>query len=253
MTADPLSGWAWVALAGFGGGLVNTLAGGGTNLTFPTLLWLGVGPIEASATSTVALWPGQTAGAWGGRSDLGGGPAGWGWLVVPCALGGLTGGLLLVQTPPLLLRFLAPWLVLGSTALLALGPALRRRRLPARLDEAGPGPAAWPTVFLVAVYGGYFGAGMGILMLACLGLLGLSRLQRANAYKNLYASAMNLAAVLYFLGAGRVVWGPLGLLTASAVLGGLAGAAVGGRIPERWLRGLVIALGLGLGVSLALG
>ncbi len=238
--------------AGFGGGAINTVAGGGTNLTFPTLLWLGVDPVLASSTSTVVLWLGQALGALAYRQELARAPRGWLFLCLPAALGGALGGWLLVHTPSQTFRFLVPYLVLGGSALLALEPWLRRRL---RLAEHHRALLAWRlgsglAILAISVYGGYFGAGMGILMLAALGLLGVGSLQRANAFKNLFGALLNLAAIAYFLAVGAVVWTLAGWMVVGSAAGGYLGARVAGRIPDGPLRLLMVALGLGVGLLL---
>ena len=240
--------------AGFGGGVMNALAGGGTNLTFPTLLALGVDPILASSTSTVCLGFGQALGAWAYRSQIQQAPRTWLWLGLPAVLGGALGGWLLVHTPSDTFRVLVPYLVLGGASVLALDPWLRRRFQ--LQGEREPGLSwclgACGPVLLIAVYGGYFGAGMGFLMLATLGLLGVGSLQRANGLKNLFGALLNLAAVGYFLATGAVVWGVAGWMLAGALGGGYTGGRLAGRIPDRLLRPLMVALGLGVGLLLLL-
>jgi uncharacterized membrane protein YfcA len=238
--------------AGFGGGAINTVAGGGTNLTFPTLLWLGVDPVLASSTSTLCLWLGQALGALAYRQQIAQAPRGWLWFCLPAALGGALGGWLLIQTPSQTFRFLVPYLVLGGSALLALEPLLRRRL---RLSEHHRALLAWRVgaglaILAISVYGGYFGAGMGILMLAALGLLGVGSLQAANAFKNLFGALLNLAAIAYFLAVGAVVWTLAGWMILGSAAGGYLGAKVAGRIPDGPLRLLMVALGLGVGLLL---
>lgn len=240
--------------AGFGGGMANSIAGGGTNLTFPTLLWLGVSPVLASSTSTFSLWLGQALGAWAYRDEIGEAPRQWLWFCVPAAAGGLLGGWLLVQTPVETFRGLVPWLVIGGSVALAAEPWLRQRL---DLQEHHHALLLWQAaaaaaIFLVSIYGGYFGAGMGILMLATLGLLGVGTLQRANGLKNLFGAVMNLAAILYFLAVGALVWSAALSMVSGAAVGGYLGARLAGRIPEGLLRGLMVGIGLGVGLLLLL-
>ena len=238
--------------AGFGGAMVNALAGGGTNLTFPTLLWLGVDPVLASSTSTVCLWLGQALGALAYREQIARTPRIWLSFCLPAVLGGLLGGWLLIHTPSPIFRGLVPWLVLGGSGLLALEPWLRRRL---RLREHHQALLAWRVgaglaILAIAVYGGYYGAGMGFLMLAALSLLGVGQLQRANALKNLFGALLNLAAILYFLATGSVVWSVVGWMVLGAAAGGYLGARVAGRIPDFPLRVLMVAMGLLVGLVL---
>lgn len=240
--------------AGFAGGMANSIAGGGTNFTFPTLLFLGVSPILASSTSTFSLWLGQALGAWAYRGEIAAAPRHWLWFCAVAVLGGAAGGWLLVHTPVGVFRGLVPFLVLGGTVALAVEPWLRRRL---RLEAHHHAMAWWQAgaamaIFLVSVYGGYFGAGMGILMLVTLGLLGVGTLQRANALKNLFGALMNLAAILYFLSVGALVWTAALAMISGAALGGYLGGRVAGRIPEGPLRALMVAVGLGVGLLLLL-
>lgn len=240
--------------AGFGGGMANSIAGGGTNLTFPTLLWLGVSPVLASSTSTFALWLGQALGSWAYRAEIAAAPRRWLWFCLPATAGGLLGGWLLVQTPVEVFRGIVPYLVLAGSVALAAEPWLRRgldlqeHHHALRLWQA----AAAVAIFLVSIYGGYFGAGMGILMLATLGLLGVGTLQRANGLKNLFAAVMNLAAIGYFLAVGALVWSAAVSMVSGAALGGYLGARLAGRIPEGVLRALMVGTGLAVGVILLL-
>jgi len=198
-------------------GIVNSIAGGGTLLTFPALVGLGIPPVVANATSTVALWPGAFGSVWGYRGELAGARRWATWFAVPSIAGGAIGALLLLRTPAGLFNALVPWLILGATGLfLAQGPLIRRAR---RRGESPPGalPGAPPPgsagdapgageratraadaaltrdrpslavlgyQLLVGIYGGYFGAGVGILMLAALGLMGLANIHRMNGLKN---------------------------------------------------------------------
>lgn len=239
-------------LAGFGGGVLNTLAGGGTNLTFPALLWLGVDPVRASSTSTVCLWLGQALGALAYREQLRTAPRVWLLFSIPALLGGWLGGWLLIRTPGETFRVLVPYLVLGGSLLLACEPWLRRRMT---VGEHHRALLAWRlggggVILAVSVYGGYYGAGMGFLMLAALGLLGVGSLQRANALKNLFGSLLNLAAIVFFLLVGAVAWDLVGFMMLGAALGGYLGGRVAGRIPEGPLRLVIVGLGLGVGVLL---
>jgi len=241
-------------LAGFGGGVLNTLAGGGTNLTFPALLWLGVDPVRASSTSTVCLWLGQALGALAYREQIRTIPRVWLFFSVPALLGGWLGGWLLIQTPGETFRVLVPYLVLGGSALLAFEPWLRRR---VPVGEHHRALLAWRlggggVILAVSVYGGYYGAGMGFLMLAALGILGVGSLQRANALKNLFGSLLNLSAIVFFLVVGAVAWDLVGFMMLGAALGGYLAGRVAGRIPEGPLRLVIVGLGLGVGLLLLL-
>ena len=240
---DSFGTWLAVVLAGFGGGVVNAIAGGGTNLSFPALLWLGLPPVAANATSAVALWPGSWASAWGFRRALRGVRREWLWLLVPSVVGGTLGAVLLVELPPRAFRAVAPWLVLGSTLLFAAEPWLRRRFGPAAASRNTP-LLAHLVQLLIALYGGYFGAGIGILMLASLGVSGVDDLAQANGLKNLLAAAIKAAAVVYLAFAGAAVWGTAAVMAVGAVAGGWSGAALSLRTPPRLQRLAILALGL---------
>jgi uncharacterized membrane protein YfcA len=234
---------AAVLLAGFAGGAVNAVAGGGTNLSFPALLWLGLPPVAANATSAVALWPGSWASAWGFRKVLRQARPQWLWLLVPSLLGGVLGAVLLVRLPPESFRALAPWLVLGSTLLFVAEPWLRRRFRVAAGSRHAPF-LAYLAQLAISIYGGYFGAGMGILMLASLGISGVDDLAKANGLKNLLAAAIKAAAVVSLAFAGAAVWSTAAVMAVGAVFGGWAGAALSLRLPPRVQRLAVIALGV---------
>ena len=234
------------ALAALVAGAVNALAGGGTLLTFPALIAMGVPAVAANVTNTVALCPGYIGGALAQRGDLRGQSHRL-WRVVPAGLaGGVAGGWLLLATGERVFRELVPWLILGASLLLAVQGPVRTwltRRLRddqgARLERT-----AWLPVGLAAVYGGYFGAGLSVIVLAALGLTMTDTLTRLNALKQTIALAVNIAAALFFVFSGHVVW-PLALVMAvGALAGGALGGRLAGRIPPATLRWTVVAIGL---------
>jgi uncharacterized membrane protein YfcA len=231
-----------VLLAGFCGGAVNAVAGGGTNLSFPALLWLGLPPVTANATSAVALWPGSLSGAHGFRRALRGVDRRWWWLLAPSVLGGTLGAWLLVEGPPAAFAAAAPWFVLGSTLLFAIEPRLRRG-MP-KLAGHHSLVLAHLAQLVIAVYGGYFGAGIGILMLASLGLSGVDDLAQATGLKNLLGAGIKGAAVVYLALGGAVVWTVAAAMAVGALAGGWAGADLAQRLRPRLLRALILALGL---------
>jgi uncharacterized membrane protein YfcA len=235
-------------LAGYVAGTINAIAGGGTNVSFPALLWLGLTAVTANASSAVALWPGSLAGAWGFRRALRGARRAWFWLVVPSIVGGTLGAWLLVALPTRVFASVAPWLVLASTLLFA-AQTLRRQRL----GDAAAGPPAVRHRSLlagalvqlaIATYGGYFGAGIGILMLASLGLSGVRDLGAANGLKNLFAAAINGAAIVYFIASGAVEWRVVPVMAIGAIAGGWSGARIAQRLPSMLLRWTIVAIGL---------
>jgi hypothetical protein len=249
------------------GGAVNAVAGGGTLLTFPALLWARQLEIVANATSTVALWPGALSSFWTYRAELQSGGREIALLAIPSFLGGILGAMLLLGTDNATFAAIVPYLVLLATGLFAAQRPLARwqsRRAaaaaarPAETSLAGaPGPAAarrWGTVlafqFLVGLYGGYFGAGIGILMLAALGYLGFTNIHHMNALKNLNAMCINGIAAVLFIAKGLVDW-RLGLLMAAgAILGGVAGAGWARRAGQDIVRRGVIFIGLALAIWL---
>ncbi len=261
-------------------GAVNSVAGGGTLLTFPALLWAGqltpswAGQLEklANATSTVALWPGQLGSLWGYRREIGRSHKAIALLAVPSFLGGLVGALLLLWTDNETFAALVPYLVLLATLLFAAQRPLarwQRRRAAgtsgedARSDavsfregEDHFSPRRWLTVLafqlFVAVYGGYFGAGIGILMLAALGYLGFTNIHRMNGLKNTGGMCINAVAAILFIVKGLVDWRLASLMAAGAILGGYAGAGTARRIGQENVRRIIVAIGLTLTVALLL-
>ena len=266
--SGPLPGFVTLAVVTFVAGAVNAVAGGGTILTFPVLASiLPPDPgrmVTANATSTIGLWPGAIAGAWAYRDDRVGQPAWTGWLLVPSVAGAVTGTLLVLVLPPRTFELCVPWLILLAATLFAVQPRLSRfvSAPPPGGEDRSVAPGARPEAsrlglaallqFLVGVYGGYFGAGIGILMLAVLGLLGLGDIHRLNAVKNVLGMAINGTAALLFAagsllgGATDVSWPHAAVMAVAAVLGGLAGAGVARRLPATLVRRFVAAVGFGL-------
>ncbi len=238
------------------GGAANSIAGGGTLLTFPALLGLGVPAIAANATSTVALWPGSFASLWGYRRELAGTEPWAVRLAVPSVIGGLAGALLLLATPEERFRALVPWLVLGSTALFALqGPVMRwlRRRVaagPATERAIMPSPSMFAMQFFVGVYGGYFGAGAGIVMLAVFGLMGLTNIHQMNGLKNFNGLCFNGIAAISFALVGLVNWPIAFVMAVGASVGGYLMAGLAQRVPQAWVRNAVTAIGVGSAIWL---
>ena len=234
-------------------GAINAVAGGGTLLTFPTLIWLGLPAIAANATSTVGLVPGAMSGTWGYRREVKQSKE-WLLLLAPSSLlGGLAGGLLLVETPPAIFDRLAPLLVLAATVLFILQEPISRRLR--RGAEAGSGrPHRLLVVgcqFFIALYGGYFGAGMGILMLAALGLLHLGDIHRMNGLKTLTGGLINTVASVLFIVKGMVTWPVALTMAVGSVLGGYFAADAARKLGQRTVRSIVIGVGLTATVVLA--
>jgi uncharacterized membrane protein YfcA len=227
-------------------GLINAVAGGGTLVTFPTLLAFGTAEKIANATSTFALVIGTFGGVFGYRRQLAAVKV-WLWrLVPPSILGGLIGSLLLNYTTDRTFAKLVPFLVLFAT-ILFLSQGLIRRLAGAKGDGAPVTPAAiWGAIFFqlaVAIYGGYFGAGIGILMLASLGLIGLTDIHQMNGLKTVLGSLINLVATGVFIAAGLVDWARAGVMTVGALIGYFIGAHYAQRIPQAWVRRIITAIG----------
>lgn len=237
-----------IALAGVWAGAQNALAGGGSFVTLPALILSGLDPRAANITSTLALFPGQVTTGWVGRTAAQGG-AGLSLrtLVIVSLAGGACGAVLLLTTPASVFAKLVPWLVLFATGVFAWGSFFRKAR-----DGAAPalGPrGAAASQFLIAVYGGYFGGGIGFLMMAALTLGGWGA-RTAAATKNVLAGVMNASAVLIFCVSRGAAWPQAVALGLGAVLGGLLGAWALRRVPEKALRLAIVCIGAALTVGL---
>ena len=238
--ADPAT-LALLVLAALAAGAMNAVAGGGSFLTFPSLLLAGVPPIAANATNTVALWPASLSAAYAFRRDLRHERRVLLLFGLASLAGGLAGALLLLRTPERTFTALIPWLLGGATLVFAFGPRLTRR-----FRERGAHAPLWAGVavqLVIGVYGGYFGGGIGILMLAALAALGMTDIHAMNGLKNILGAAINGVAVLAFVLAGVVAWDVAPFMLAGAVAGGYAGARVSKRVDPRFVRGFVIAVG----------
>jgi uncharacterized membrane protein YfcA len=241
--------------AAFVAGAINSVAGGGTLVSFPTLIWLGLSSVTANATSTVAIWPGSLGAMWGYRRELRATHPRMLALIVPSLIGGIAGALLLRWTPPALFDKLVPYLILFATLLFMAQHSVQQ--------AIGTGSSAehrslkWliGAMFfqlLVAVYGGYFGAGIGILMLAALSILGLKDIHEMNGLKNFFAVCINGVAALYFVWAGMVYWPDVLVMAVGAVAGGYGGAGAARRIGRVAVRRLVVAIGFIMALALFL-
>lgn len=235
-----------VALAAMAAGGVNAIAGGGTLITFPALTFLGVPAVSANVTNTVALCPGYFGGTLAQWNDLKGQKSRL-WLIVPASIvGGLLGGWLLLQTGEKLFRDLVPYLILLASGLLAIQDPVRAwltRRM-----AAGQGSQlekiTWLPVTLASVYGGYFGAGLSVIVLSSLGLTLEDTLTRLNALKQAVALSVNIAAAIYFLFSGQVFWSAALVMAIGALAGGWLGGKLAGKIKPSTLRWTVVTIGV---------
>ena len=244
-----------VFFAAFIAGAINSVAGGGTLVSFPSLVWVGLPSTIANATSTVAIWPGSLGGMWGYRRDLEGLPKTTYSLIVPSLIGGIIGAVLLVLTPTDVFDRLIPLLILFATLLFMLQDPVQR--LIRTTGKAHTGSTTWligalAFQFLVSVYGGYFGAGIGILMLAAFGIMGFTDIHQMNGLKNFLALCINGVAAVYFIRNGMVSWPHAMVMAVGAIVGGIWGAGVARRIGPRGVRRIVIAVGFTMALSLLL-
>lgn len=234
--------------AGALGGAINAVAGGGSFIAFPALLFSGVPPVPANATNTFALWMGVLASGGAYRKRLSVARR----ILIPLLLAGIAGGLagafLLIRTPAETFLKVLPWLLLGATLLFAFGQKLTRRLRAKIFREATGAAIALATVFelAVAVYGGYFGGGIGIMNLAMLAVLGMSEIHEMNALKVVLGGTINGVATIMFIVSHAIAW-PQGItMTAGAMLGGYLSAHYAQKLPQSWIRGLVAGVGTGM-------
>lgn len=265
LAPDAVPGLVVLVLASFLAGAVNSFAGGGTILTFPVLAAIlpadSARLVTANVTSTLGLWPSALVAAWAYRGERVGQPPWARWLLIPSVCGAIAGGVLLLLLPPGWFDLAVPWLILLAAILFAVQPQLATlttaRTVPGSPTATVSGISASRLLvaaglqFLVAVYGGYFGAGIGILMLAVLGALGLGDIHRLNGVKNVLGSVVNgVAALLFlggwFLGAHGVSWPHVAVMAVAAILGSLGASHLAVRLPAPLVRRFVAIIGFGL-------
>jgi uncharacterized membrane protein YfcA len=239
---------AAVLLAGVAAGTINTVVGSGTLITFPTLLALGVPPVTANVSNTVGLVPGSLSGAVGYRRELSGQRSRLLRLASASVLGGIAGAVLLLVLPSSAIDAIVPVLIGIGVLLVILGPAIQRR-VAARHEARGGLPDhgaawVWPAVAGAGVYGGYFGAAQGVLLMAILGIGVDDDLQRHNATKNVLALLVNAVAAVVFIAVADVDWPIAGLIAVGSVVGGQIGAGVGRRLPATLLRAVIVVVGV---------
>lgn len=253
--------------AGFFGGMLNAIAGGGSFITLPALLFVGVSPVAANATGTAALLPGYIASAWRFRRDISY-PRGLGWvdIVLLSVLGGSMGALLLIITSDRLFAAIIPWLILFATLVFALGPRMmatpasaesastvtaapapvQNKKQAARVPGRIPGRRSWlyaGLLFAVCLYGGYFNGGLGILLLAAFSAMGEKNLHAMNGLKNVVSALLALIAVFLYGVGGAIAFERLLPLALAAIFGGYAGAALAYRISQKLLRACIVMIG----------
>jgi len=234
------------ALAALGAGATNALAGGGTLITFPTLIFLGVPAVSANVTNTVSLCPGYFGATMAQWNDLRDQKSRL-WLVLPVSIvGGVLGGVLLIQTGEKLFKDLVPYLILFASVLLAIQDPVRNW-LTRRMGE-GHGSnlqkLTWLPVGLASIYGGYFGAGFSVILLSALGLTLEDTLTRLNALKQSIALTVNLAAAIFFIFSGKVIWSLAVIMAIGALIGGVLGGKLAGRIKPSTLRWTIVTIGV---------
>lgn len=240
-------------LAAFLAGAINSVAGGGTLVSFPALIWLGLNSVTANATSTVAIWPGTVGSVWGYRRELKLAEPRFRILIVPSLVGGLAGALLLRWTPASTFDKLVPFLILFATLLFMAQETVQR------MLKTGDAESRRSTKWLmgailfqlaVGVYGGYFGAGIGILMLAALSILGLKDIHEMNSLKVVFGGSINGIAAAYFVWAHMVYWPDVVIMAIGAIIGGYGGAGMARKLGRTTVRRIVIAIGFFMAVSL---
>jgi uncharacterized membrane protein YfcA len=244
-----------VLAAGLAAGTINTIVGAGSLITFPTLLAVGYPAVLANVTNTVGLVPGSISGAFGYRRELEGQGRRIRTLAVASATGGFSGAVLLLLLPGSTFRRIVPALILLASALVAVQPRVARRAAAraarrGRTPAAAGGPLLFLTVFGTGVYGGYFGAAQGVILIALLGIFVEDDLQRLNGLKNVLAAIVNGVAALFFVLRAHIAWAPALLLAAGSITGGQLGATFGRRIPARGLRAVIVLVGTVVAIAL---
>lgn len=229
--------------AGVGAGTINTVVGSGSLITFPTLVALGYPPVVANVSNTVGIFPGSITGAFGYRRELTGQRDRLIRLSIASALGAVTGGLLLLKLPAEAFHFIVPILI-GIALLLVVGGPWLNGRMKQRRGRLREGPLLLVCVYGSGVYGGYFGAAQGVILIGLLGLFLDESLQRINAAKNVAAAVVNLVAAVLFMIVAEVAWSAVGVLVLGSIAGGLIGSSVGRRLSPLVLRGVVVVIGV---------
>lgn len=237
-----------VGFAGFSAGAANAIAGGGTFFSFPALLAVGIPPVIANASNTVALWPASLSGAWVYRRELKSYQRHLILMGMASLLGGGAGSLLLLQAQDAVFSSLIPWLLLFATSLFALSDRILPWLREAGFQVSANNRSTIVVQMFVAIYGGFFGAGLGILMLASLVFAGHSNVHEVNAIKNILSAVIYTITVFTFILAGMVSWSFTLIMLIAATAGGYFGAIMARRISPRWLRRFIVVVGFGLSI-----
>ena len=236
---------AVIVLAGTGAGIINTVAGSGTLITFPVLLWAGLPPVAANVANIIGLAPGSVSGAVGYRKELSGSRSRVVRFSAAALLGGACGAVLLAVLPSGVFRMAAPVLIAVALLLVIAEPWLGQRLATWRENASPHGSRGMvAAVFLTGVYGGYFGAGLGVILLALMTVLMSEPLQQVNALKNVLQGVNNVASALMLILIARVEWPVVALLAGGAIVGGQVGAGLGRRVPPAVLRAFIVVVGV---------
>jgi uncharacterized protein len=232
------------------GGALNAVAGGGSFVAFPALVFTGVPPIPANATNTLALWTGATASGGAYRNRLNVPTRVLIPLLVTSLIGGIAGAVLLLRTPAHTFLRVLPWLMLGATLLFVFGRKLARGRASSVGHDATTSAIVGASFFelVVSVYGGYFGGGLGIVNLAMLAAVGMTDIHAVNALKSILGATINGVAAVVFVVKGAIYWPQAVVMIAGALVGGYFGAHYAQKLPQAWIRGFVIVVGTGMTV-----
>jgi len=245
---------AAIAAAGLAAGAINTLVGSGTLITFPVLLAFGYAPVTANVSNTIGLVPGSVSGAIGYRRELAGQRGRLIRLGSMSAAGGITGAVLLLVLPSSAFKAIVPVFIAIALILTLMQPRLARWLVKREIDLERRGAVLVPlAVYVTGVYGGYFGAAQGILLLAILGVALAQDLHRTNAVKNVLAGLVNGVAGLYFALVAHVDWGPVAIIAGTSILGAQLGARYGRRLPPDALRAIIVVVGVFAIVRLIVG
>jgi len=256
-----LTAWCAIFFAAFVAGAINSVSGGGSLVSFPTLLWAGMNPVIANASNTVALWPGALASLFGFRREFAATSVRSRLLAIPSVIGSIAGAYLLINTPTKWFAAAVPYLLLGASLLFGAQEVITRAALRSSVDriiEIRQHPEIvkrrWVPGFVfqlvVSLYGGYFGVGMGILMLAEFGFLGFTDIHHMVALRNYLALCINAVAALYFIARGAVSWPEALVMIVAQVAGGYLGAVVARRLARSTVRWILVAIGLAMAGSL---